>query len=80
MCGTSIRITIKLIGPFVNQLGFSEKVMEIPVGSTVESVLSSLPLNPKRPKIVTRNGQAVATAEKLNDGDRLAISPLYSGG
>lgn len=80
MSDTSIRITVKLIGPFVNQLGFSEKIMEIPVGTTVESVLSSLPLDPKRPRIVTRNGQAVASGEKLNDGDRLAISPLYSGG
>lgn len=80
MSGTNIRITIKLIGPFVNQLGFSEKIIEIPVGATVESVLSSLALDPKRPKIVTRNGQAVATGEKLNEGDRLAISPLYSGG
>ncbi|MGQ9801167.1 MAG: MoaD/ThiS family protein [Candidatus Saccharicenans sp.] len=80
MSGTSIRITVKLIGPFVNQLGFSEKTMEVLAGATVESVLSSLPLDPKRPRIVTRNGQAVATGEKLNDGDRLAISPLYSGG
>lgn len=80
MSGTSIRIIVKLIGPFVNQLGFSEKTMEFPAGATVESVLSSLPLDPKRPRIVTRNGQAVAPGEKLNDGDRLAVSPLYSGG
>ncbi|MGB9906088.1 MAG: MoaD/ThiS family protein [Candidatus Saccharicenans sp.] len=80
MSGTNIKITVKLIGPFVNQLGFSEKIMEFPAGATVESVLSSLPLDPKRPRIVTRNGQAVATGERLNDGDRLAVSPLYSGG
>lgn len=80
MSGENIRITVKLIGPFVNQLGFSEKTMEFPAGATVESVLCSLPLDPKRPRIVTRNGQAIATGEKLNDGDRVAISPLYSGG
>ncbi|MDI6849866.1 MAG: MoaD/ThiS family protein [Candidatus Saccharicenans sp.] len=80
MSTLDIKITIKLIGPFVNQLGFSEKTMSFPDGVTVETVLSSLPLDPKRPKIVTRNGQAVASGERLSDGDRLAISPLYSGG
>lgn len=80
MSVSKIKITVKLIGPFVNQLGFSEKAMEFPVGATVETVLSSLPLDPKRPKIITRNGQAVTPGEKLSEGDRLAISPLYSGG
>ncbi len=80
MGSPEIKITVKLIGPFVNQIGFSEKVLSFPDGATVETVLSSLPLDPKRPKIVTRNGQAVANGEKLKDGDRLAISPLYSGG
>lgn len=75
-----MKIFIKLIGPFINQLGFSEKTFEFPDEVTVEKVLSSLPIDPLRPKIVTRNGQAVATGEKLKNGDRLAISPLYSGG
>lgn len=80
MSRSKIKITIKLIGPFINQVGFSEKMMEFPAEATVETVLSSLPLDPKRPRIITRNGQAVAAGEKLSDGDRLAISPLYSGG
>jgi sulfur carrier protein ThiS len=80
MTNSYITITIKLIGPFINQLGFSEKAMKLSDGATVEKVLSSLSLDPVRPKIVTRNGQAVTPAEKLQDGDRLVISPLYSGG
>jgi sulfur carrier protein ThiS len=75
-----MKITVKLIGPFINQLGFSEKTTDFPAEATVESVLSLLAIDPARPKIVTRNGQAVAPGEKLRDGDRLAISPLYSGG
>jgi|GEM_PF-171224 sulfur carrier protein ThiS len=75
-----IKITVKLIGPFVNQLGFSEKIMEFPEGITVEKVLASISLDPTRPRIVTRNGQAVAMGENLKNGDRIAISPLYSGG
>lgn len=75
-----MKVTVKLIGPFINNLGFSEKQIELPAEATVETVLSSLPLDPARPKIVTRNGQAVALDEKLKDGDRVVISPIYSGG
>ncbi|MGB9894075.1 MAG: MoaD/ThiS family protein [Candidatus Saccharicenans sp.] len=80
MSPAKIKITIKLIGPFINQIGFSEKTVDFPAETTVETVLHSLPLDPSRPKIITKNGQAVAPGEKLKDGDRLAISPLYSGG
>lgn len=80
MEGTKIRVTIKLIGPLINQAGFSEKIVEIPEGTTVEKLLSTLPLDPARPKIITRNGQAVATNAEVRDGDRIAISPIYSGG
>lgn len=75
-----IKITVKLIGPLINLAGFSEKTLEFPAETTVEEVLASLPVDPQRPKIVTRNGQAVAPGERLRDGDRLAISPIYSGG
>jgi sulfur carrier protein ThiS len=75
-----MKVTVKLIGPFIHNLGFSEKQIELPAEATVETILSSLPLDPARPKIVTRNGQAVARGEKLQAGDRVVISPLYSGG
>jgi sulfur carrier protein ThiS len=75
-----IKITVKLIGPLINLAGFSEKTLEFTAETTVEEILASLPIDPQRPKIVTRNGQAVAPGEKLKDGDRLAISPIYSGG
>ncbi len=75
-----MKITVKLIGPFIHHFGFSEKEFEVEAGSTVESVLASLALRPPRPHIITRNGRAVASAEKLDDGDRLVISPIYSGG
>ncbi len=80
MAGSNIKITIKLIGPFINQLGFSEKTMDFPAEVTVEQVLNLLSLDPARPKIITRNGQAVTPTDKLKNNDRLAISPLYSGG
>ncbi|HEK86248.1 MAG: MoaD/ThiS family protein [Candidatus Saccharicenans sp.] len=76
----TIKVTIKLIGPLINQVGFSEKLVEMPEGVTVEKLVSTLPLDPNRPKIITKNGQAVAPNVELKDGDRIAISPIYSGG
>ena len=73
-------ITVKLIGPLVQALGFSEKSIVLPEGSTPEVVLSAIGFPPQRPRIVTRNGRAAAPGEALAEGDRIAVSPLYSGG
>jgi sulfur carrier protein ThiS len=75
-----MKITVKLIGPFVNQLGFSEKEMEVVPSSTVEGLLALVGIDKARPRIVTRNGRAVAPGEEVREGDRIVISPLYSGG
>ncbi len=75
-----MKITVKLIGPFVYKAGFSEKTLEIGDGATVASAIASLNLDLSRPHIVTRNGRAVAPTEKVEDGDRLVIAPIYSGG
>ncbi|MGA2361921.1 MAG: MoaD/ThiS family protein [Candidatus Aminicenantales bacterium] len=75
-----MKITVKLIGPFVNQLGFSEKEMEVALSSTVEGLLALVGIDKARPRIVTRNGRAVAPGEEVREGDRIVISPLYSGG
>lgn len=75
-----MKITVKLIGPFIYKAGFSEKTIEIDHGATVASVVASLNLDLSRPHIITRNGRAVTPAEKVEDGDRLVIAPIYSGG
>jgi sulfur carrier protein ThiS len=75
-----MKITVKLIGPFVNQLGFSEKEFTLARPTTVEDVLALAGIEKSRPKIVTRNGRAVAPGESVEDGDRVVISPIYSGG
>jgi len=75
-----MKITVKLIGPFANQLGFSEKEMEVAMSSTVEGLLALVGIDKARPRIVTRNGRAVAPGEEVREGDRIVISPLYSGG
>lgn len=75
-----MKITVKLIGPFIYAAGFSEKEIEAPDPATVEKVLELVGIEKDRPKIVTRNGKAVGSVDELQDGDRVVISPLYSGG
>ena len=73
-------ITVKLIGPFVQLFGFGEKELDVPEGTTADDLVALVGIDRSRPKIVTRNGRAVVPGEKLADGDRVVISPIYSGG
>ena len=75
-----MKITVKLIGPLIYQAGFSEKEFEVPAATTAGAILCLLAIPEERPKIVTRNGNAIGFDELLADGDRIAISPIYSGG
>jgi molybdopterin converting factor small subunit len=75
-----MKVTVKLIGPFVQAFGFSEKQLDIPEGTTADGLVALVDVDKVRPKIVTRNGRAVAPDEALADGDRVVISPIYSGG
>ncbi|OGD20766.1 MAG: hypothetical protein A2Y70_08775 [Candidatus Aminicenantes bacterium RBG_13_64_14] len=75
-----MKVTVKLIGPFVQAFGFSEKEMNVPAGTTADGLVALINIDKARPKIVTRNGRAVAPDEALADGDRVVISPIYSGG
>ena len=75
-----MKVTVKLIGPFVQAFGFSEKELDVPAETTADGLVALVLIDKARPKIVTRNGRAVAPDEVLADGDRVVISPIYSGG
>jgi sulfur carrier protein ThiS len=75
-----MKITVKLIGPFVQLFGFSEKELEVAGGMTADALIGLVGIDRSRPKIVTRNGRAVVPDEALADGDRVVVSPIYSGG
>ncbi len=75
-----MKVTVKLIGPLIYAAGFSEKEMEVPDAVTSGKLLELVGIAPDRPRIVTRNGKAVGPAEAFAEGDRIVISPLYSGG
>lgn len=75
-----MKITVKLIGPLIYAAGFSEKDIEVPEAVTSDKLLELVGISQDRPRIVTRNGKAIGPAETLAEGDRVVISPLYSGG
>jgi molybdopterin converting factor small subunit len=75
-----MKIKIKIIGPFIYEAGFSEKELDLEKPLTAGQLLSLINLQEGRPKIMTRNGKAISPKEQLEDGDRVAICPIYSGG
>ena len=75
-----MKIKVKLIGPLIYEAGFSEKDIEVPAATTADALLDLIAIPKERPRIVTRNGKAVAPHELLSEGDSVAISPIYSGG
>jgi molybdopterin converting factor small subunit len=75
-----MKIKVKLIGPLMYEAGFNEKDIEAPAGTTVGALLDLVAIAKERPKIVIRNGKAAAPEELLQDGDKISVSPIYSGG
>ena len=75
-----MKITVKLVGPFIYEAGFSEKEFEVPEPATVEGLLEHVGIGRDRPRIDTRNGGAIGPLDPLRDGDRVVIAPVYSGG
>ncbi len=73
-------ITVRLIGPFIQASGFSEKKFVVPKGTTINALIGLVGIDESRPKIVTRNGRAIAPSEQIQEEDRIVISPIYSGG
>jgi sulfur carrier protein ThiS len=76
----TMKLTVKLAGGLVQTLGFSEREIELPPGTTVARLLDAIGIDPARPVIVGRNGWAMDLAEEIREGDRILISPVFSGG
>ncbi len=75
-----MKVTVKLISYFSVQAGFSEKEFNIPSLTTVEELLDRIKLKTPLTKVIIRNGRSVKLDEKLEEGDRVVISPVFSGG
>ena len=74
-----MKVTVRVIGPLAYAAGFSEKDVTFPGRATAGELLSRVNVA-NRPTIVTRNGRAVSPVDALDEGDRIVISPIYSGG
>ena len=75
-----MKVTVKLVGGLVHTLGFSERELELPLGTTVAGLLDAIAIDRARPLIVGRSGWAIDLVEELRDGDRILVSPVFSGG
>jgi sulfur carrier protein ThiS len=75
-----MKITVTLAGGLVHTLGFSTRELELPPGATVGDLLAAVGADPSRPLIVGRDGWAIDPGDELRDGDRILISPVFSGG
>jgi sulfur carrier protein ThiS len=75
-----MKVTLKLVGGFVQTAGFSEKELDVEPGTTVADVLEATAVDRSRPMIIARNGWGITAAEELRPGDRILVSPIFSGG
>ena len=75
-----MKVTVKLVGGLVHTIGFSEREFALPPGSTVAELLDAIAIDRIRPMIVARNGWAIDLVEEIRDGDRILVSPVFSGG
>jgi sulfur carrier protein ThiS len=75
-----MKVTLKLAGGFVHTVGFSHRELDVEPGTTVADILASIPIDRARPMIIARNGHGVPPEEEVLEGDRILVSPIFSGG
>jgi sulfur carrier protein ThiS len=75
-----MNVTVRLVGGLVHTLGFSEREVELDAGATVAELLDAIGIERGRPLIVGRDGWAIDPADEVRDGDRIMVSPVFSGG
>jgi sulfur carrier protein ThiS len=75
-----MKVTVKLAGGLVHMLGFSERELELAPASTVSQLLDVIGIDHDRPLIVGRDGWAIELVDEVHDGDRILVSPVFSGG
>lgn len=73
-------ITLKLAGAFVHTVGFSQRELEVEPGTTIGDLLTTIGIDRARPMVMARNGHGAGEDEVVQDGDRILVSPIFSGG
>jgi sulfur carrier protein ThiS len=75
-----MKVTLKLAGGFVHTVGFSHRELDVEPGTTVADILQMIAIDRARPMIIARNGHGAAVEEVVQAGDRILVSPIFSGG
>lgn len=75
-----MRVTLKLVGGFVYTVGFSQKELDVEPGTTIGDILVMIEIDRARPMIIARNGHGAQPDEEVQAGDRILVSPIFSGG
>lgn len=75
-----MQVTLKLTGGLAHTLGFSHKELDVEPGTTIDDILSLIAIDRTRPMIIARNGHGVGPEEQVAPGDRILVSPPFSGG
>lgn len=74
-----MKIRVRLIGQFIERFGFSEREFELAQDATAAELVKNLGMQ-GLPSVVSRNGESLLAGERLNEGDRVVIAPIFSGG
>ncbi|MBI5241533.1 MAG: MoaD/ThiS family protein [Elusimicrobia bacterium] len=74
-----MKVKVKLIGGFIQKLGFSEKEVELPEPSDAGGLVARLGLA-GIPVLVSRGGAGLHGHDRLQDGDQVLVSAMFSGG
>ena len=75
-----MKVTLKLAGGLVHTVGFSQKELDVEPGTTIADILATLAIDGSRPMVIARNGHGVGADEEVRAGDRILVSPVFSGG
>ena len=75
-----MKVTLKLAGGFVHTVGFSHRELDVEPGTTVADILELIAIDRERPMIIARNGHGATAEEIVQAGDRILVSPIFSGG
>jgi len=75
-----MKVTLKLAGAFIHTVGFSHRELDVEPGTTVADILDAIAIDRSRPMIIARNGHGATVEEEVRAGDRILVSPIFSGG
>lgn len=74
-----MKVRVRLIGRLTQVLGFGEKDLEFKAPPTAERLIARLGLAGVD-HVITREGAPLSPADRLRDGDRVVVAPIFSGG